>query len=248
MALSRPRSAASAVAAGVAAAFLAVGCATGTADDRPDARPPAPAPAAAAQVTAPASPSGAGQAQDPRTPAEHSPVRPDPRTREARLSIPALGLDDLRVVRYEGTTDDRAGTRIQDRGHAAAPYGPDGGVGPGEVGNHLITAHRLSAGGPLRDLPSLGVGDTVLITSGGTVHEYRISGTRSTSFRSERSLAEQRAEVPGHPGREATRAMITVSTCATPEDDAAGNSWRDANGNPEHRIDKIGVLVSSRPA
>lgn len=247
MARSRRTSSAPAALAGVAAALLAAGCAAGTAGDRPDARPATSV--SAAPAAASASPAGASQAQAAaRAPVEHSPARPDPHPREARLSIPALGLDDLRVVPYEGTTDDRAGTRIQDRGHAASPYGPDGGVGPGEIGNHLITAHRLSAGGPLRDLPSLGVGDKVVVTSGGTVHEYRITETRTTSFRSERSLAEQRAEVPGHPGREATRAMITVSTCATPEDDAAGNFWRDDNGNPEHRIDKIGVLVSSRPA
>ena len=56
------------------------------------------------------------------------------------------------------------------------------------------------------------------------------------------------AEVPGRPGREAVRPMITLSTCATPEDHAAGNYWSDRFGNPEHRIDKIGVLVANRPA
>lgn len=80
------------------------------------------------------------------------------------------------------------------------------------------------------------------------MYEYRITETRQTSFRSERSLAEQRAEVPGEPGEKPSRAMITLSTCATPEDDASGNYWRDAHHNPEHRIDKIGVLVSSRPS
>lgn len=40
--------------------------------------------------------------------------------------------------------------------------------------------------------------------------------------------------------------MITLSTCATPEDRAAGNHWSDALGNLEHRIDKIGVLVAVR--
>ncbi|QNP66983.1 class E sortase [Streptomyces genisteinicus] len=167
---------------------------------------------------------------------------PDPRTRAALLSIPEIGLADLKVVPYEGTTDDWPGTRIQNRGLGASPYGDRGGVGPGEVGNYLVTAHRLSAGGPLRDLPALDVGDVVRVTLGGEVFEYEITGTRQTSFRSERSLAEQRAAVPGHPGREPTRAMITISTCATPEDDAAGNHWRDDRGNPEHRIDKIGVL------
>ncbi|MFF5723220.1 class E sortase [[Kitasatospora] papulosa] len=174
--------------------------------------------------------------------------RTGPRSETAELGIPSIGVRGLRVVPYEGTTDDGPGTRIQDRGAAASPYGEDGGVGPGEVGNYLVTAHRLSAGGPFRDLPSLDEGDKVLVTEGGTVYEYRITGTRQTSFRSERSLAEQRADVPGEPGERPTRAMITLSTCATPEDDAAGHHWRDAHHNPEHRIDKIGVLVSSRPA
>lgn len=174
--------------------------------------------------------------------------RTDPRTETAELTIPSIGVTDLRVVPYEGTTDDGPGTRIQDRGVAASPYGEEGGVGPGETGNYLVTAHRLSAGGPFRDLPALGKGDPVLVTEGGTVYEYRITADRWTSFRSERSLAEQRAEVPGEPGEKPARAMITLSTCATPEDDAAGNLWRDAHHNPEHRIDRIGVLVATRPA
>ncbi|WP_329038883.1 class E sortase [Streptomyces sp. NBC_00178] len=174
--------------------------------------------------------------------------RTDPRTATAELTIPAIGVTDLPVVPYEGTTDDAPGTRVQDRGVAASPYGVDGGVGPGEVGNYLVTAHRLSAGGPLHDLPALHKGDKVLVEEGGTVYEYRITESRMTSFRSAHSLAEQRAEVPGKPGEKPTRAMITLSTCATPEDDAAGNFWRDAQHNPEHRIDKIGVLVSSRPS
>jgi len=49
--------------------------------------------------------------------------------------------------------------------------------------------------------------------------------------------------VPGRPGVAPTRAMITLSTCAAPEDHAAGNWWAEEFGNPEHRIDKIGVLV-----
>ncbi|MFE0647026.1 class E sortase [Streptomyces sp. NPDC059534] len=177
----------------------------------------------------------------PATPSPHAPTT-------ARLSIPSIGVEDLVVVPYEGTTDDRAGTRIQDRGVAASPYGERGGVGPGGVGNYLVTAHRLSAGGPLRELPEVGVGDRVHVTAGGVVYTYEITGTRTTSFRSARSLAEQRAAVPGEPGEQPTRAMITLSTCATPEDNAAGNSWRDAQHNPEHRIDKVGVLISARPA
>ena len=174
--------------------------------------------------------------------------RTEPRTETAVLAIPAIGVEDLDVVPYEGTTDDVPGSRIQDRGVASSPYGEKGGVGPGDVGNYLVTAHRLSAGGVLRDLPDLGKGDPVYVVEDGTRYTYEITATRQTSFRSERSLAEQRAEVPGRPGAEPTRAMITISTCATPEDDAAGNFWRDGLGNPEHRIDKVGVLVAESPA
>ncbi|MEW5630423.1 class E sortase [Streptomyces hydrogenans] len=199
-----------------------------------DAAPSKPAPA----LTAPPAPRTAEAA----VPVA---VTPTPRPRPAELDIPSIGVVDLRVLPYEGRTDDRAGTRIQDRGVAASPYGKHGGVGPGDIGNYQVTAHRLSAGGPLRDLPDVDVGDEVRVTAGGTTYTYRIVETRSTSFRSDRSLAEQRAAVPGEPGERPTRAMITLSTCATPEDDAAGNHWRDAQGNPEHRIDKIGVLTAT---
>lgn len=118
-------------------------------------------------------------------------------------------------------------------------------MGPGEVGNFIVTGHRTSHAAPFRDLPSLRKGDRVRVRSGNSVFVYRITATRWTSFRSPRSLAEQSAAVPGRPGVEPKRPMITLSTCATYEDHAAGNYWSDRFGNPEHRIDKIGVLVSA---
>ncbi|MEP6651366.1 MAG: hypothetical protein ABJA74_15865 [Lapillicoccus sp.] len=54
--------------------------------------------------------------------------------------------------------------------------------------------------------------------------------------------------MPGRPGAPPTQAMITQSTCLTPEDHAAGNRWADQYGNTEHRIDQIGVLVETSPA
>jgi sortase A len=228
-------------------AALLTGCAGATAAESPATSGKAAVSAAAAPSAtagAPGSVTPASPAPGSGAPVSTEPPAPafDPRTETAVLSVPAIGLEDLRVVPYEGTTDDWPGTRIQNRGVAASPYGDRGGVGPGEIGNYLVTAHRLSAGGPMRDLPALDKGDSVFVTAGGSVYEYVITETRQTSFRSERSLAEQRAAVPGHPGEKPTKAMITLSTCATPEDDAAGNFWRDDKGNPEHRIDKIGVL------
>jgi len=165
------------------------------------------------------------------------------RPRRARLSIPALGLYDLAVVPYPGRTDDARGTRIQDGGVAASPYEPHGGVGPGGLGNYQVTAHRTSSTQAFRMLPSLRVGQRAMVAAGGVRYIYEIRRTRETSFRSPRSLAEQRAAVPGRPGAPPRRAFLTLSTCATLEDHAQGNYWADEFTNPEHRIDKIGVLV-----
>ncbi|MFI5696343.1 class E sortase [Kribbella sp. NPDC051586] len=163
------------------------------------------------------------------------------------MTIPVVGVRGLRVVAYVGTADDRAGTKIQDRGVAASPRGKAGGVGPGEIGNFIITGHRVSHGRPLERVPELRNGDHVLIAVGKTVYDYAVSRTMTISFRKSAEKAQQNAAVPGQPGASPTRAMITISTCATIEDHAAGNYWHDELGNPEHRINKIGVLVSTRP-
>lgn len=174
-------------------------------------------------------------------------VPSDGRPRTARLTIATLGIRGLPVEPYRGWTDDGPGTVIQDGGIAASLYGPRGGVGPGGIGKHQVTAHRTSSTRTFEFLPDLALGDRVVVRSGGTEYVYEIRDTRRTSFRSERSLAEQRAAVPGQPGAEPDQAFITLSTCATPEDRAAGNFWSDRFGNLEHRIDKIGVLVRTHP-
>jgi sortase A len=164
------------------------------------------------------------------------------------MSIPAIGVRGLRVVAYTGTADDRPGTVIQNRGVAASPRGRAGGVGPGEIGNFIITGHRVSHGRPLERVPELVNGDHVLFTAGGTVFDYVIGRTMTISFRKPAEKAQQNAAVPGQPGVRPTHPMLTISTCATPEDHAAGNFWHDELGNPEHRINKIATLVSTRPA
>ncbi len=198
-----------------------------------------PAPSTA-PTPAPTSPPAAG------TPTEAAPQRPEPR--RSLVSIPGIGLRDFPVVRYRGSPDDAPGTALQDAGEMASPRGAGGGVGPGQVGNYIVTGHRLTGAAPLRESPSLRRGDRIRVRSGDTVFVYEVRRTRWTSFREPASLRAPRAPVPGRPGVPATRAMITLSTCATPEDHAAGNYWSDEHDNPEHRIDKIGVLVATRPA
>lgn len=182
---------------------------------------------------------------EPRTTVRAEPLHGRPR--QALLTIPAIGVSSLPVVPYRGSPDDGPGTRVQNRGVAASPTGPRGGVGPGGIGNYIVTAHRLSSTRAFLELPTLEIGDRVQVVAGRWRYVYRISHSRSTSFRSARSLARQSAAVPGHPGRPPTEAVITLSTCATPEDHARGNYWADQFGNPEHRIDKIGTLVAVRP-
>ncbi|SEC48824.1 sortase A [Nocardioides exalbidus] len=171
-----------------------------------------------------------------------------PEPRRSFVTIPAIGLRDFPVVRYRGSPDDAPGTALQDAGEMASPRGPRGGTAPGEVGNYIVTGHRLTGTAPLRSSPSLVRGDRILVRTGDTVFVYEVRRTRWTSFRRPASLRAQRAEVPGHPDETATRPMITLSTCATLEDHANGNYWADRFDNPEHRIDKIGVLVDTRPA
>ena len=168
----------------------------------------------------------------------------DGKPREARLTIRALGIERLRVRHYRGSPDDAPGTRIQNGGIAASPHGPDGGTGVGGIGNYIVTAHRTSSTRAFATLPRLTKGAEVELVAAGKRYTYRIVDTRITSFRSRNSLAQQSAPVPGRTGVKPTRAMITLSTCRTPEDRAEGNYWSDRFGNPEHRIDKIGILVS----
>lgn len=169
----------------------------------------------------------------------------------ARLTIPRIGIHGLKVIAYRGKTDDARGTRIQNHGIAAASYGPHGGVGPGGIGNYQVAGHRSSHGAPFRRTPSLPVGARIYIDvdehGAQWRYVYRVVRTRWVDFRSAASLRRQRAAVPGHPGATPHRAWMTLSTCATPEDHAHGDFWHDRFGNPQHRIDKIAVLVRREP-
>lgn len=201
-------------------------------------------------------PSGTSVASEPPAPsapevADDSGLVPrlesDGRPRRALLSIPSLGIRALPVEPYRGFTDDAPGTLIQDGGIAASPHGPRGGVGPGGIGNYQVTAHRTSSTRAFEFLPDLRRGQRVIVDVGRLRYVYEVRRTRITSFLSPRSLAEQRAAVPGRPGVAPERAYVTLSTCRTPEDRAEGNFFSDAFGNPENRVDKVGVLVAVRP-
>ncbi|MFR9725528.1 sortase domain-bontaining protein [Streptomyces sp. MS19] len=259
----RPRRLTTLFVTGLVTVLMAVGGCTSSADETPstpenrqdssDVAAEAPAPGQDPSPAEEPPPPGDVAADTPapgqdRSGGEEAPPAGDGRPQEAFLTIPDIGIERLRIQPYEGQTDDAPGTVIQDRGIAASPHGPSGGVGPGGVGNYQVTAHRNSAGAPFFSIPDLENGARVEIATEERVFVYEVYETRRTSFRSERSLAEQQAAVPGYPGRTPHEAVITLSTCATQEDHAVGNFWSDEFDNPEHRIDKIGILIGSQPA
>ena len=172
-----------------------------------------------------------------------------PEPRRSFMTIPALGVRDVPVVRYRGSPDDGPGTRIQNGGVMASPRGPGGGVGPGVVGNFIVTGHRTSHNAPLAELPRAGARTIACSCVGRPPASSTGSPVRARPRSARRPRwPGSRAAVPGRPGATPVRPMITLSTCATPEDHAAGNYWADEFGNPEHRIDKIGVLTRVRSA
>jgi len=176
-------------------------------------------------------------------------IASDGASRNARLTIPRIGIRHLPVIAYRGSTDDAPGTKIQNRGIAAASIGRPGigGVGPGGIGNYLVAGHRTSHGGVFGRTPSLPDGAKIFIDAGRWRYVYRVVRTRWVDFRSKHSLKLQRSAVPGHPGKKPNRAWLTLSTCATPEDHANGDYWTDRFGNPQHRIDKVAVLSRREP-
>jgi sortase A len=230
----------------VAAMLLGGGC-SDLAEAAPETARTSPTAVSDDPLPSPAESTETGEAADPSPTPEAEPVlATNGRPRVARLSIRALGLVDLRVVPYVGTPDDGPGTVIQDNGSAASPHGSDGLVGPGGIGNYLVTGHRSSSTAPFRYLPGLRIGARIIVETSTHRLVYEVVRNQKTSFRSPASLRAQSAAVPGRPGREASRAMVTLSTCATFEDHAAGNYWSDEFHNPEHRLEKVGVLRSVR--
>ena len=97
------------------------GCAAPTAAETPEPASPRTASASArpSSGSPSATPTPSAPAPTP-TPTEPPVLASDGRPREARLSIPALGLERLRVKPYRGTPDDARGTKIQNGGIAAS--------------------------------------------------------------------------------------------------------------------------------
>ncbi len=83
-------------------------------------------------------------------------------TATAVIRVPTFG-SDYAVPILEGTDDDALASGL---GHLT------GSAEPGEKGNFALAGHRVTHGEPLRDMPSLDVGDTVVIETRAATYTY----------------------------------------------------------------------------
>ncbi len=101
---------------------------------------------------------------------------------------------------------------------------------PGRVGNFAVAAHRVTAGNPFYHLPSLMVGDLMVIDTRFNRYEYRVTGTKEV-LPTDISVLDP---VPGHPHARPRQRMITLITCDPP--------WTGT-----HRIIVFGRLARAQP-
>ena len=129
---------------------------------------------------------------------EHSSGEPH----NARLTIPKVSIRQLPVIAYRGKTDDAPGTKIQNRGIAAAPTART--AGPARVG--WATTRSPPTAPPTAGSSGTPRASTTAtscnVDAGRWRYVYQVIKTRWVSFRSAKSLREQRAPVPGKPGQE----------------------------------------------
>ena len=118
------------------------------------------------------------------------------------LVIPRLGLA-YAVPIVEGTSE-------EDLRQGVGWY--EGTAAPGQIGNCALAGHRLGWGQPFADLDTLEVGDEISLTTRDTTYIYKvITGPTVVAA----TLNDVLAAVPGDPGRQPSKALITLTTAAT---------------------------------
>jgi sortase A len=102
---------------------------------------------------------------------------------------------------------------------------------PGQVGNFVVAANRVTAGNPFWSLASLRRGAMLIVVTIDASYEYQVtSGPTAEPVRDSAALAP----VPNHPGKLARLRMITLITSDPP--------WTGTS-----RIVVTGVLVRALP-
>ena len=117
----------------------------------------------------------------------------------AIVRIPRFGADYARPL-YEGTG---SATLQKGIGHY-----PDT-VLPGEVGNFSMAGHRTTYGKPFSRIAELRTGDRIIVETADGFFVYRVYAHRIVLP----TQVEVVLPVPGEPGRAATEALLTMTSC-----------------------------------
>lgn len=129
----------------------------------------------------------------------------------ALIRVPEFG-DDYVVPVLEGTSDEAL----------AAGYGhfTDTAM-PGEVGNFAVAAHRVTHGEPLRDMPSLEIGDEIIVETRTTTYYYVLTSGGDdlrVSFEDGWVVADPLPKNPApngiQPKQVEGQRLLTLTTCA----------------------------------
>ncbi len=134
------------------------------------------------------------------TPSATSVVPPiEPGAGFAIARIPQLGAD-YAVPIVEGTTSPLLELGI---GHYV------GTAEPGQIGNLALAGHRMTYGGPFRDIERVTPGDVVIIETASTFYVYTMGAHTIVDPDHVAAIAP----VPEHPGVAPTVASITLTAC-----------------------------------
>ncbi|SNT61743.1 sortase A [Streptosporangium subroseum] len=117
----------------------------------------------------------------------------------AMLRIPRFGAD-YRYAVVEGIDRDRL---------RMGPGHYPGTAMPGEVGNFVLSGHRTTYAAPFNRIDELRRGDDIVVEAREARYTYRVTRTRIV----EPTEVDVIAPVPDQPGREPSKALITLSTC-----------------------------------
>lgn len=127
------------------------------------------------------------------------------------LRVPRFGDDYEMPIVKGGNLLGKKGTDALSKG--VAWYEP--GAKPGEIGNFVVAAHRVTHGEPFRDFLKLKEGDEVFVETRRKVYTYvlRNDGTDITvPFTTSWPLAD--VPDPERAGDKATEAVMTMVTCS----------------------------------
>ena len=80
---------------------------------------------------------------------------------------------------------------------------------PGAVGNTAFAGHRTTYGAPLPRIDELKAGDPLVVESAAAWYVYRVTETRIVTP----DQVDVISPVPGEPGAEPTRRMLTLTAC-----------------------------------